>query len=245
MFLRLFSVFALRSAFRRGGHGNAVAAGRPFRNSPVGLRVVLIDDDEILRSGLRSLLEEQGIGVVAEVAILAAGVQEVRKTRPDVVVFDPDVPGAETRRQIAALAALAPVLVLTNVTTEETVIEAVVAGASGYLLKGVSIDELVYAITASAAGGLTMSPEAATALRPPLRARAPETAAAHAIGRKLSERELEVLKLLTEGKGNIEIAEVLAISPKTVQHHVSSILEKLGAENRIQAAVYAARSGIL
>jgi len=207
-------------------------------------RVLLIDGHKDFRDALRSVLEEQGIGVVAEAADMGAGVQAARETRPHLVVVDPNVLSAETSGQIADLADLAPVVVLKNVIAEG-VVEAIVAAASGYLLRDMPVEEPGSPITAAAAGGAPIAPQVATSLLTDVRTRAADAAAAAALGRELSERELDVLKLLTEGKGNIEIAAVLSISPKTVQHHVSSILGKLGTENRIQAAVYAARSGIV
>jgi two-component system, NarL family, response regulator LiaR len=248
MILRLRYIFALLSAVRGGGRTDTTvvrASGAALKGAPMGFQVALIDGHDSFRRRLRNLLGEYGIDVVAESSSTAAGAQEARERKPDLIVVDPESRFTTAKKQIAELSAVAPVLVLTNIATEESVVEAMVAGASGYVLKEAPIEQLVSSIAAAAAGGAPMSPEVAPALLAPLRARAADAAAAATIERQLSERELDVLKLLAEGKGNIEIAEMLLISPKTVQHHVSNILEKLGAENRIQAAVYAARSGIV
>jgi DNA-binding NarL/FixJ family response regulator len=248
MSLRLPSIVVLLSAVRQGGRtdpSDVDAPGGAISSSPVGLRVALVDGHDTFRGRLRSLLEEQGIDVVAESGSATVGAQKARETRPDLVVVDPDSGPTHTQGQIAELAAVAPVLVLTTVSREESVIDAIVAGACGYVLKDAPTEEVISSVVAAAAGGAPVSPEVAPALFAPLRARAAGAAGASTIGRELTGRELDVLKLLAEGKGNIEIADVLAISPKTVQHHVSNILDKVGAENRIQAAVYAARSGIV
>jgi two-component system NarL family response regulator len=135
------------------------------------------------------------------------------------------------------------VLVLTVSDDQEDVLEAIAAGADGYLLKSASPEEIVSGVEAAAAGESLLSPRIASMLVTRVREQDARTPAA-AIRGKLSNREIQVLRLLGEGRENAEIAEQLVISPRTVKNHIANILEKLHMENRIQAAVYAARSGL-
>src|SRR5919201_1294678 len=169
---------------------------------PAHPRVLLVDDHDLFRTGLRNLLEEEGVDVVGEAGAGDEALRHVRELQPDVVVMDLNMPGmtgVEATKKIIAHAPLTRVVVLT---------------ISGKVL------ERVRAATAS--------PDAAEAIRA-----------------ELSEREIEVLKLIANGKDNAQIAADLHISPKTVKNHISNILMKLQIENRIQAAVYAVRSGIV
>ena len=211
-----------------------------------GPKVLLVDDHDLFRTGLRTLLQEQGIRIVAEAADGAAAVARVREHSPDVVLMDINMPvmnGVEATREIARLAPLTRVVVLTISDRDGDVIDAVLAGASGYLLKDASIDELLRGIDAAAAGDSLMSPQIAGKVMQRVRASSPgETARPRAA---LSERELDVLRLIAIGKDNGQIAGDLHISPKTVKNHISNILMKLGIDNRIQAAVYAVRTGLV
>ena len=209
-------------------------------------RVVVVDDHDLFRTGLMNLLTEQGIHVVGEAATGEAAVKLVRDLAPDVVVMDihmPGISGVDATRELAAVAPRSRVVVLTISEEDGDVVDAVMAGACGYLLKSSSIEELVAGIRAAAAGESLISPQIATKVLQLLRAQSPgHTAPPRA---ELSERELEVLKLIAIGKDNAEIAKDLFISPKTVKNHISNILMKLQIDNRIQAAVYAVRSGIV
>jgi DNA-binding NarL/FixJ family response regulator len=172
----------------------------------------------------------------------------VRELTPDVVVMDLNMPGmsgVEATRQITALAPLTRVLVLTISDQDDDVIDAILAGACGYLLKDSSIDELIRGIQAASVGESLISPHIATKVLWRLRATSTVPEDAATIRAELSERELEVLKLIANGKDNAQIAGELHISPKTVKNHISNILMKLQIHNRIQAAVYAVRSGIV
>jgi DNA-binding NarL/FixJ family response regulator len=208
--------------------------------------VVVVDDHDLFRTGLMNLLTEQGIHVVGEAATGEAAVKLVRDLAPDVVVMDihmPGISGVDATRELAAVAPRSRVVVLTISEEDGDVVDAVMAGACGYLLKSSSIEELVAGIRAAAAGESLISPQIATKVLQLLRAQSPgHTAPPRA---ELSERELEVLKLIAIGKDNAEIAKDLFISPKTVKNHISNILMKLQIDNRIQAAVYAVRSGIV
>ena len=210
--------------------------------------MLLVDDHDLFRSGLRSLLEEQGLQVVGEADNGREALRLVGELAPDVVVMDlkmPGLTGVETTRQVTSIAPRTRVVVLTISADDDDVMEAVVAGACGYLLKDSSIDTLIAGIRAASSGESLISPQIATKVLQQLRAQTADTTAAKTIRTELSERELEVLRLIANGKDNAQIARELFISPKTVKNHISNILMKLQIENRIQAAVYAVRSGLV
>ena len=214
----------------------------------ISVRVLLVDDHDLFRTGLRNLLEERGVQVAGEAAAGAEAVRLVRELAPDVVVMDlhmPGISGIEAIRQIASIAPLTRVLVLTISDHDEDVLHAILAGACGYLLKDASVDELIRGIEAAAVGESLVSPAIAGKVLQQVRATALSPDAADAVRAELSQRELDVLRLISSGKDNAMIAADLHISPKTVKNHISNILMKLQIENRIQAAVYAVRSGIV
>jgi DNA-binding NarL/FixJ family response regulator len=211
------------------------------------LRVLLVDDHDLFRTGLRNLLEEQGVQVVGEAASGTDALRIVREIAPDVVVMDlnmPGISGVEATREITSIAPLTRVVVLTISDQDDDVMDAIVAGACGYLVKDSSIEELMRGITAAAVGESLISPPIASKVLQRMRAVTLDQGA-ETIRAELSERELDVLRLIANGKDNAEIAEALHISPKTVKNHISNILMKLQIDNRIQAAVYAVRSGIV
>ena len=211
------------------------------------LRVMLVDDHDLFRTGLRNLLEEQGVHIVGEASDGAAALALVRELTPDVVVMDLNMPGMngiDATREIARLAPLTRVVVLTISDQDDDVIDAILAGACGYLLKDSSIQDLMEGIRAASVGEALISPHIASKVLQ--RIRAYGVASDDAVpGPELSERETEVLRLIANGKDNAEIAQELHISPKTVKNHISNILMKLQIENRIQAAVYAVRRGLV
>jgi DNA-binding NarL/FixJ family response regulator len=210
------------------------------------LRVVLADDHAFFREGLARMLRENGIDVVADVPNGEAAIAAVEETAPDVVVMDLNMPGMsglEATRRLSVQSPATRVLVLSVSAQEADVTEAILAGASGYVLKDGPIEEVVAGIRAAAAGQSVISPRIATLLLGRVRDSArkdEELAQAH-----LSSRELQVLQLMAEGRSNSEIAEALYISSSTVRNHISSILMKLQVENRVQAAVRAVRSRIV
>jgi DNA-binding NarL/FixJ family response regulator len=210
--------------------------------------VLLVDDHDLFRTGLRNLLEERGVQVAGEASAGGEAVRLVRELAPDVVVMDlhmPGMSGVEAIRQIAGIAPLTRVLVLTISDQDDDVLDAILAGACGYLLKDASIDDLIRGIVSAAVGESLVSPAIAGKVLQQVRARSVSPETAQAIRAELSEREIDVLKLIANGKDNAMIAADLHISPKTVKNHISNILMKLQIENRIQAAVYAVRSGIV
>jgi DNA-binding NarL/FixJ family response regulator len=214
---------------------------------PDEVRVLLVDDHDLFRTGLRSLLEEQGLSVIGEAANGTDAVRLVRTLAPDVVVMDLKMPamnGVEATRHITALSPLTRVIVLTISEDDGDVLDAIVAGACGYLLKDSSISDVVTGIRSAAVGASLISPTIASKVLMRVRATTADVDMAELIRTELSDRELEVLKLIANGKDNAQIAAELVISPKTVKNHISNILMKLQIHNRIQAAVYAVRSGL-
>ena len=212
------------------------------------LRVLLVDDHDLFRTGLRNLLEEQGLDIVGEAATGAEAVAHVGELSPDVVVMDLNMPGmggVEATQHIAGIAPLTRVLMLTISDEDSDVMDAILAGACGYLLKDSSIQDLMAGIRAAALGESLISPNIAAKVLQRIRATSTQPEIATQIRSELSDREIEVLKLIANGKDNAVIAAELHISPKTVKNHISNILMKLQIENRIQAAVFAVRSGIV
>jgi len=209
------------------------------------VRVLIVDDHDLFRSGLRNLLEEEGVQIVGEAAAGQEALSIVRELAPDVVVMDLNMPGmtgVEATRHISKIAPLTRVLMLTISDQDNDVID---AGACGYLLKDSSIQELLAGIRAASNNESLISPTIAAKVLQRVRASSRQPEIESTIRAELSEREIEVLKLIANGKDNAMIAGELHISPKTVKNHISNILMKLQIDNRIQAAVYAVRSGIV
>jgi len=210
--------------------------------------VLLVDDHDLFRSGLRNLLEERGVHIVGEASSGNEALRVVRDSPPDVVIMDLNMPGmggVEATRRIAQIAPLTRVLVLTVSDQDGDVLNAILAGACGYLMKDSSIEDLIRGITSASIGESLISPHIASKVLQRVRANTAAPEAEATIRAELSEREIEVLKLIANGKDNAMIAADLHISPKTVKNHISNILMKLQIDNRIQAAVYAVRSGIV
>jgi DNA-binding NarL/FixJ family response regulator len=207
------------------------------------LRVVVVDDHPVFRQGLRTLLEDLGVDVVADEADGAAGVEAVTAHRPDVVLMDlqmPGVGGLEATRTLTRRCPEVKVLVLTMVDDDQALFAAMQAGALGYLLKGAGQEEIGRTLEAVAAGQVVWSADLASRMRAFFTGSAPTATPFPA----LSDREREVLGLIAEGAGNVDIARRLFLSDKTVRNYVSSILTKLGVENRAQAIVVAHQAGL-
>jgi DNA-binding NarL/FixJ family response regulator len=212
------------------------------------VRVLIVDDHDLFRSGLRNLLEEEGVQIVGEASAGQEALNIVRELAPDVVVMDLNMPGmggVEATRHISTIAPLTRVLMLTISDQDNDVIDAIMAGACGYLLKDSSIQDLIAGIRAASLGESLISPTIAAKVLQRVRASSSQPEIETTIRAELSDREIEVLKLIANGKDNAMIAGELHISPKTVKNHISNILMKLQIDNRIQAAVYAVRSGIV
>src|ERR671915_207559 len=214
------------------------------RFAPRGiLRVVIADDHPFYRQGLARLLSQSGVEVVGQASNGPAAIELVEQTAPDVAVMDlnmPGVSGVEVTRRLTARNPASRVLVVSVSAQEEDVTEAILAGASGYVLKDGPVEEVVAGIQAAASGESLISPRIATMLLRRMRLDEPVEVEAP-VTTPLSDRELQVLRLVAEGKGNQEIGEALYIGQSTVRNHISSILMKLQVENRVQAAVRAVR----
>jgi DNA-binding NarL/FixJ family response regulator len=203
----------------------------------------------LFRRGLAGVLQQHGMEVVGEVSNGKLAVAQWRALRPDVVVMDYSMPvmdGVDATREILGEDPSARVLMLTITADEAPVLDAMLAGACGYQLKDASSTDLVRAVLAAALGESLISPRIAAHLVKRLRDTAPAVclAAASQDTGELTTREVEILRLVAQGKENSQIGEELYISPKTVKNHVANILDKLEIENRIQAAVFAVRTGI-
>ncbi|MFJ6796011.1 response regulator [Streptomyces sp. NPDC091268] len=212
-------------------------------DTPQPIRVLLVDDHQVVRRGLRTFLEvQEDIEVVGEAADGEEGIARTEDLRPDVVLMDikmPGTDGVEALRRLRALDNPARVLIVTSFTEQRTVVPALRAGAAGYLYKDVDPDALAAAIRSVHAGHVLLQPEVAGALlseddRPPSPGR----------GGSLTDREREVLLHIADGRSNREIARALVLSEKTVKTHVSNILMKLDLADRTQAALWAVRHGI-
>jgi DNA-binding NarL/FixJ family response regulator len=215
--------------------------------APEQLRVVLVDDHPVYREGLARLLSQSGVEVVAQAGNGPEALSIVEDAAPDVVVMDLNMPGmsgVDVTRKLVQRNPASRVLIVSVSAQEEDVTEAILAGASGYVLKDGPVEEVVAGIQAAANGESLISPRIATMLLRKMRLDGPGENAPPATT-PLSERELQVLRLVAEGKGNQEIAEALYIGQSTVRNHISSILMKLQVENRVQAAVRAVRDRIV
>jgi DNA-binding NarL/FixJ family response regulator len=215
--------------------------------APEQLRVVLVDDHPVYREGLAKLLLECGVDVIAQAGNGADALSIVEQTAPDVVVMDLNMPGmsgVDVTRKLVERTPASRVLIVSVSAQEEDVTEAILAGASGYVLKDGPVEEVVAGIQAAANGESLISPRIATMLLRRMRLDEPAEIDTPAMT-PLSERELQVLRLVAEGKGNQEIGEALYIGQSTVRNHISSILMKLQVENRVQAAVRAVRDRIV
>jgi DNA-binding NarL/FixJ family response regulator len=216
------------------------------------IRVILVDDQELVRTGFRMVLDDEpDIEVVGEAADGKAAIETARRLRPDVVVMDirmPVLDGVEATRRLVRDGELpdARVLVLTTFDADEYVIEALRAGASGFLLKDVTPAGFVAAIRVVAAGDALLSPAVTRRLLDRFADRLPPANDARQTGlADLTERELEVLKLVARGLSNREIAERLVLAEPTVKTHVSHVLDKLDLRDRAQAVVLAYELGLV
>lgn len=207
------------------------------------IKVLLVDDHQVVRRGLRTFLEVQDdIEVVGEASDGAEGVARAEELAPDVILMDvkmPGMDGIDALRKLRALDNPARVLVVTSFTEQRTVVPALRAGAAGYVYKDVDPDALAGAIRSVHAGHILLQPEVADALLSQ-----EEANSGQGRGSSLTEREKEVLGLIADGRSNREIARALVLSEKTVKTHVSNILMKLDLADRTQAALWAVRHGV-
>jgi DNA-binding NarL/FixJ family response regulator len=211
------------------------------------LRVIIADDQELVRDGFRMILEAGGINVVGEAADGREAVYLARLRHPDAVLMDirmPGMDGLEATRRLAGPEISDPiaVLILTTFDLDEYVLEALRAGASGFLLKDAGREQLVQGVHAVARGDALIAPSITRRLIQHFVARSPRPTPDEVA--ELTSRELEVTRLIAQGYSNAEIANVLVISETTVKTHVARVLAKLGVRDRVQVAVFAHEHGL-
>ncbi|MFJ7630886.1 response regulator [Streptomyces sp. NPDC097595] len=214
------------------------------------LRVVVADDQVLVRTGFRMILKADGIEVAAEAGNGIEAIEAVRRTRPDVVLMDirmPELDGLEATRRIVTGAPEDPrVIILTTFDLDEYVYEALTAGASGFLLKDVTPELVTAAVRMVRAGDALLAPTITRRLvERHARPAAPERSPLHRDLGALTPRELDVLRLLAQGLSNTELAARLHLSETTVKTHVSRILGKLQLRDRVQAVVMAYETGLV
>jgi len=220
------------------------------------IRVLLVDDHAVMRAGFRMILESQeGIVVVGEAATGVEAVTAAKELSPDVVCMDvqmPDMDGLEATRRITADPAVtASVVIVTTFDRDDYLFQALAAGASGFLLKNAGPEELIAAVRVAADGDALLAPAVTRRVIERFAADgslapgpAPAASAPSGVAADLTERESEVLTLLAQAHSNAEIAQQLYIGEATVKTHVSNVLQKLGARDRVAAVVYAHRHGL-
>lgn len=213
------------------------------------IKVVVVDDQALIRDGLRAMLElDEEISVVGEAADGRAGVEVVHRTRPDLVLMDirmPGVDGLEAARRLLERPGAPKILMLTTYDADEYVLEAMRAGASGFLLKDLRKGQLVRAVHQAAAGDVVIDPSITKRLIEKVGgANQARVEARTALG-QLTEREVEVLRLVARGLSNAELAAELNVSESTIKTHVARILDKLELRDRIQAVILAYETGLV
>ena len=217
--------------------------------SAQAVRVLIVDDDHLMRAGLRAVLSsDESVQVVGEAADGRAAAHRVRSLRPQVVLMDvrmPDVDGIRATREVLAAAPDVKVMILTTFEQDDYIFGALAAGASGFLLKRTSPEELIEAIRVVAAGDSLLSPSVTRRVIDRMASQpGPDTASAERLA-ALTPRECEVLGLVARGFSNAEIAEALVVEESTVKTHVRRMLGKLGLRDRVQAVILAYESGLI
>ncbi|GAB3615712.1 response regulator transcription factor [Okibacterium endophyticum] len=206
------------------------------------IRVFLLDDHEVVRRGLRGLLESEGdIEVVGEAGTAADGLARIPALVPDVAILDarlPDGNGVEVCRQVRSAFPATKAIILTSFDDDEALFAAIMAGASGYVLKQVTGQDLLSAVRHVAAGGSLLDPSVTERVMQRLRQGGPEEPEEL---KNLTAQERRILELVAEGLTNRQIGERLFLAEKTVKNYMSSVLSKLGVERRTQAAVFASK----
>jgi two-component system, NarL family, response regulator LiaR len=212
------------------------------------ISVLIVEDHQVVRQGLRTFLELQDdVAVVGEAGDGLAALEMVRRLDPDIVLMDlvmPRLDGIAATRQVRALGTHTQVIALTSFTEDDKVFPAIQAGASSYLLKDVSPDALIEAIRAVHRGEPRLHPNVARKLMEQVAHQKEHGREAPAPVEDLTERERDVIRLVAQGRSNSEIAEALVISDKTVKTHISNILSKLNLQDRTQLAIYAIKNSL-
>jgi DNA-binding NarL/FixJ family response regulator len=213
------------------------------------ISVLIVDDQDLVREGLRMLLEaEPDMSVAGEAGDGDQALAQARRLDPDVILMDvrmPGMNGIEATTRLVQAGSRARVLMLTTFNLDEYVYHALKAGASGFLLKDASRERLTSAVRAAAAGETLLAPAITRRLIEDFCRGPAPGAAAGAAGGRLSERELDVVRLVAQGLSNAEIAARLHLSEATVKSHIARILAKLGLRDRVQVAVFAYEHGIV
>lgn len=212
------------------------------------VRVLVVDDQTLVRQGIRSLLEVGDIDVMAEASDGAEALDTLKQREPDVVLLDLRMPRYDGLWLLDSLAEHdidIPVLVLTTFDDDTLVLDALRKGARGYLLKDVTVEQLSHAVHALADGGTLIAPSITDRLVRAIRSGPPPTGSNADTIEPLTDRELEVLRLVAEGYSNQQIAKLIHLAAGTVKNHISAILVKLGARDRTNAVLRAIREGLL
>lgn len=211
-------------------------------------RVLVVDDQTLVRKGIRALLEVGDIDVQAEASDGAHALDLLQYHQPDVVLLDLRMPRFDGLWFLDALAEQhidIPVLVLTTFDDDTLVLDALRKGARGYLLKDVTVEQLSHAVHALAQGGTLIGPSITDRLVRAIRAGPPPAGSTADMVEPLTDREVEVIRLVAEGYSNQQIAELVHLAPGTVKNHISAMLVKLGARDRTNAVLRAIREGML
>ena len=222
------------------------AGSTPAQGGNVAIRLMLADDHQMLREGLRRSMVDQGFDVVCEASDGMEAVEAAFRLRPDVILMDvtmPEMDGVEATRRIRQSLAETRVVMLTMHADQDVLANAIRAGASGYLVKDCSTDEIADAVRMAATGDTPISPQLAASMLDEVRRLDQRHAADE--DRVVTRREEEVLQLIADGCSTPEVAERLFISQKTVKNHLASIYQKLDARDRNQAVLQAVRMGIV
>ncbi|MGI0488224.1 response regulator [Pantanalinema rosaneae CENA516] len=222
---------------------DATVFPNPASELPI-LRLLLVEDDPMMQLGLEQSLEDYPhLKVIGQAADGYMAVEAAQRLKPDIVVMDIGLPrqdGIAATQQIKAAMPEVRVVMLTSHTTENEVIAALSSGADAYCIKGTNVDRLIAAIAAAQEGATYLDPQIARRVIDHLKT----PAIAPTVG-QLSQREMDVLKLMVEGYSNPEIAAALYLSPNTVKTHIRGIMNKLAVDDRVQAAVVALRAGLV
>jgi DNA-binding NarL/FixJ family response regulator len=213
-------------------------------SNPSQLKILIVEDDPMMQLGLEQVLSDHPqFEVIGQAEDGYRGVQMAQQLKPDLIVMDiglPRLDGIAATEQIKQAMPEMRVVMLTSHTADTEILAALSAGADAYCIKGTSVEQLLAAIDAAQTGALYLDPQIARIVVNNLKPPAPDTNIAN-----LSQREVEILKLIVDGLSNTEIAALLYLSPNTIKTHVKGIMNKLAVDDRVQAAVIALRSGLV
>lgn len=224
-----------------------IKEGQPRSAPRPATSVAIIMPSELYRHGMRMALDTGDVRVVGQTDTGARALKLARRCEPDVLVVDawlPDMSGVEFTSRVLAQLPSCRVVLFSDPLDEEVLLDALAAGASGYVANGSSFEELLHGIRLARAGGVPLPQRAAAKLAERIRETPQASPVRDASAATLSDRELDVLRLLCTGMGNARIARVLTVRPTTVKKHIARIFAKLKVNNRVQAAVYAVRMGL-